>query len=276
MTLDGGVPHPVPAALVAPVTELVRRAGAAILSVYDAPEVATSLKHDRSPLTEADLASHRLIVHELGRLTPGIPVLSEEAADVPFEERSRWTAYWLVDPLDGTKEFLAKNGEFTVNVALVIDHLPALGVVGVPARDVIYSGVPGVGAWRVDGASPPRPIATRRPAAPVVRVVGSRSHRGDSLAGFLARIGAHELLPTGSALKFCIVAEGNADVYPRLGPTSEWDTAAAHAVLVAAGGAVVQADGAPLRYNTKSGLLNPSFIAFGDRGRDWVEALADR
>jgi 3'(2'), 5'-bisphosphate nucleotidase len=276
LTLAGRVPSPVPAALVAPVTEVVRQAGAAILRVYCATECATTLKHDQSPLTEADLASHRLIVQELARLTPGIPVLSEEAADVPFEVRSQWTAYWLVDPLDGTKEFLAKNGEFTVNVALVIDHEAALGVVGVPARDVIYSGVPGVGARRVDGTSPPRAIKTRRPAASVVRVVGSRSHRGDSLTGFLTRIGAHELIPTGSALKFCIVAEGDADVYPRLGPTSEWDTAAAHAVLVAAGGAVVQADGAPLRYNTKSGLLNPSFIAFGDPDRDWVAALADR
>ena len=276
MTADERVPRPVPAALVAPVTDLVRRAGEAILRVYRATEVAATVKSDQSPLTEADLASHRLIVHELGRLTPGIPVLSEEAADVPFEERSRWTAYWLVDPLDGTKEFLAKNGEFTVNVALVVDHVPALGVVGVPARDVIYGGVPGVGAWRVAGDSQPQPIRTRRPAAAVVRVVGSRSHRGDSLTGFLARIGPHELLPTGSALKFCIVAEGNADVYPRLGPTSEWDTAAAHAVLVAAGGAVVQVDGAPLRYNTKSALLNPSFIAFGDPDRDWVSALADR
>jgi 3'(2'), 5'-bisphosphate nucleotidase len=270
------VPSPVPAALVAPVTELVRQAGEAILRVYRATECATTLKHDQSPLTEADLASHRLIVEELARLTPGIPVLSEEAVAIPFEVRRRWTAYWLVDPLDGTKEFLARNGEFTVNVALVIDHEAAFGVVGVPARDVIYSGVPGVGAWRADGASPPRPIKTRRPAAAVVRVVGSRSHRGDSLTGFLTRIGAHELIPTGSALKFCIVAEGDADVYPRLGPTSEWDTAAAHAVLVAAGGAVVQADGAPLRYNTKSGLLNPSFIAFGDPERDWVAALADR
>lgn len=264
-----------PAQLLDAIVGIVRRAGDAILEVYSSSDVGATLKEDASPLTRADLAAHGLIAAALRALTPAVPVLSEEAAAIPFDERRRWPAYWLVDPLDGTREFLARNGEFTVNVALIVGHDAALGVVGVPARAKIYSGVPGVGASVLDGGERPRRITTQRPAATPVRVVGSRSHRGDSLDGFLARVGPHELIPTGSALKFCIVAEGGADVYPRLGPTSEWDTAAAQAVLVAAGGAVVTRDGEPLRYNTKADILNPHFLAYGDSGRDWLAALGD-
>ena len=264
-----------PAMLLEPVVGIVRRAGDAIMEVYASSDVGATLKDDDSPLTRADLASHRLIMAALGALTPGVPVLSEEATAIPFDERRRWPVYWLVDPLDGTREFLARNGEFTVNVALIVGHDAALGVVGVPARARVYTGVPGVGATRLEGAAGPKRIATRRPAANPVRVVGSRSHRGDSLDAYLARVGPHELVPTGSALKFCIVAEGGADVYPRLGPTSEWDTAAAQAVLVAAGGAVVTRDGAALRYNTKADILNPHFVAYGDAGRDWLAPLGD-
>ena len=257
-----------------PVVDIVRRASAAILQAYGAADVGATLKADESPLTRADLAAHRVLLDALSSLTPGIPVLSEEAVLRPFEERARWPAYWLVDPLDGTKEFLARNGEFTVNVALVVGHDAVLGVVGVPARDVIYTGVAGRGAARIEGPGSPRRIVTRRPAAQPVRVVGSRSHRGTSLDAFLGRIGPHELVPTGSALKFCIVAEGAADLYPRLGPTSEWDTAAAQAVLVAAGGSVVTPDGAPLRYNTKADILNPHFLASGDPEHPWLPAFA--
>jgi 3'(2'), 5'-bisphosphate nucleotidase len=264
---------PDPAVLLGPVTAIARRAAAAILQVYATSDVEATLKSDSSPLTAADLASHRLIASELQTLTPGIPVLSEESEAIAFAERRHWGAFWLVDPLDGTKEFLARNGEFTINVALIVGHEPALGVVGVPARDVIYTGIPGVGATRVDGGGPARAITTRRPAPARVRVVGSRSHRGASLDTLLARLGPHELVAVGSALKFCIVAEGSADFYPRLGPTSEWDTAAAHAVLVAAGGAVVTLQGQPLRYNTQAELLNPSFLAYGDPSRDWHAAL---
>lgn len=262
------------AALLEPVVAIVRAAGEAILKVYAATDVGITLKADETPLTLADLASHRLIVAALAELTPAVPVLSEEAAARSFEERRRWPSYWLIDPLDGTKEFIARNGEFTVNVALINGHDAALGVVGVPARNVIYTGVPTLGAHRVEGRMPPQRIATRRPAAVPVRVVGSRSHRGDSLDAFLAAIGPHELVPTGSALKFCILAEGAADLYPRLGPTSEWDTAAAQAVLVAAGGTVVTANGAPLRYNTKAEILNPFFLAAGDPTHAWLPAFA--
>lgn len=256
------------------VVRIVRSAGEAILEIYRSATIETRSKADDSPLTAADLASHRLIVESLASLTPELPVLSEESVAHPFEERRRWPAYWLIDPLDGTREFLARNGEFTVNVALIIGHEPVLGVVGVPVRDVIYTGIPGRGAARIDGEAPPRPITTRRPPASPLRVVGSRSHRGDSLEAFLARVGPHELVPVGSALKFCILAEGGADVYPRLGPTSEWDTAAAQGVLVAAGGGVRLTTGEALRYNTKADILNPHFVAYGDPDRDWFGALA--
>jgi len=173
-----------------------------------------------------------------------------------------------VDPLDGTKEFISRNGEFTVNVALVRDHRPVLGVVAAPALGLTYYAAEGVGAFRRRDGSAAEPIATRRAAAPLV-VVGSRSHRGDSLDAVLAKLGPHELRPMGSALKFCLVAEGSADFYPRLGPTSEWDTAAAQAVLEVAGGAVTTLDGTPLRYNERDTLLNPHFIAYGDGSRHW-------
>ena len=255
------------------VAAIAREAGREILEVYAAAAVAATAKADDSPLTAADLRSHRLIVERLRELTPELPVLSEEAADVPFAVRSQWRRYWLVDPLDGTREFLSRNGEFTVNIALIEDHAPALGVVHVPVTDTTYGGSPGVGAWRERrGAPAERILVSTRSAAPV-RVVGSRSHRGDSLDGFLERLGAHELLAIGSSLKLCLVAEGAADVYPRLGPTSEWDTAAAHAVLLAAGGAVSALDGTPLAYNTREQLLNPFFVAFGPRDRDWLALL---
>ena len=255
------------------VAAIAREAGREILEVYGAGAVASTAKADDSPLTAADLRAHRLILQRLGELTPELPVLSEEAADIPFAVRSQWRRYWLVDPLDGTREFLSRNGEFTVNIALIEGHEPALGIVHVPVTGTTYRGLPGEGAWRErGGAAAERLHVAARSAAPL-RVVGSRSHRGDSLDAFLGRIGAHELLAIGSSLKLCLVAEGASDVYPRLGPTSEWDTAAAHAVLLAAGGAVSALDGTPLAYNTREQLLNPFFVAFGPRDRDWLALL---
>jgi len=255
------------------VAGIAREAGREILEVYAAGAVASTAKADDSPLTAADLRSHRLIVQRLRELTPELPVLSEEAADVPFAARSRWPRYWLVDPLDGTREFLSRNGEFTVNIALIEGHAPTLGIVHVPVTDTTYRGLPGEGAWRERGGVAAEPIRVAARSAAPLRVVGSRSHRGDSLDAFLARVGAHELVAIGSSLKFCRVAEGAADVYPRLGPTSEWDTAAAHAVLLAAGGAVSALDGTPLAYNTREPLLNPFFVAFGPRDHDWLALL---
>lgn len=261
-------------ALAERVMAIARSAGREILEVYAEAAPGARAKADQSPLTAADLRSHSLIVGALRELTPDVPVLSEEAARPPYAERAGWARYWLIDPLDGTREFLSRNGEFTVNIALIEGHSPVLGVVHVPVTDTTYRGIPGEGAWRAVGAGRAQSVHVRVPAENPVRVVGSRSHRGDSLEGFLARLGSHELLAVGSSLKFCMVAEGAADVYPRLGPTSEWDTAAAHAVVAAAGGAVLRLDGEPLSYNTHEELLNPHFVACGDTQRDWVALLS--
>jgi len=260
-------------ALLDPVADIAGRAGREILEVYAAGSTAVTEKADDSPLTAADLRSHRLIVAALAALTPGLPVLSEEAADTPFAERRSWQRYWLVDPLDGTREFLSRNGEFTVNIALIEAHAAQLGVVHAPVTGVSYFGVAGAGAWRQHADSLRQPIHAGTHSATPLRVVGSRSHRGASLDAFLARVGSHELLEMGSSLKFCLVAEGAADIYPRLGPTSEWDTAAAHAVLSAAGGVVSDLEGAPLRYNVRAELRNPHFVAYGPRDRDWLALL---
>jgi 3'(2'), 5'-bisphosphate nucleotidase len=259
--------------LLMPVTEIARQAGREILEVYHGGEILATPKADASPLTVADLRAHRLIEDALEQLTPEIPVLSEEAAATPFAQRGGWQRYWLVDPLDGTKEFLSRNGQFTVNIALIDVHTPVLGVVHVPVSEVSYQGLPGIGAWRVVPGQQPCEIHVSVHSAAPPRVVGSRSHRGDSLDAFLARLGAHELLAVGSSLKFCMVAEAAADVYPRLGPTSEWDTAAAHAVVLGAGGTVSALDGTQLRYNTRAELLNPYFVVFGPRDRDWLALL---
>lgn len=265
----------VPADLAAPVARLARRAAEAILSVYAAPVTAV-LKDDQSPLTEADLAAHRLIVAGLAALTPDLPVLSEESEPLPTAVRRRWSSYWLVDPLDGTREFVSRNGEFTVNVALISRGRPVLGIVQVPVQDRCYVGIPGLGAWRSDGDGPGQPlrVAATPPGPP--RVLGSRSHRGSSLDAFLVALGPHELISAGSALKFCRLAEGAADVYPRLGPTSEWDTAAGQAVVEAAGGYVVELSGTPLAYNQREELLNPHFLACAGDPRPWLAMLAPR
>jgi 3'(2'), 5'-bisphosphate nucleotidase len=256
------------------VAGIARQAAAEILEVYASGDAGTTLKGDDSPLTQADLRAHRLIAAALGKLTPQIPMLSEEAADIPYAQRASWRRYWLVDPLDGTKEFLSRNGQFTVNIALIEDHIPALGVVHVPVTDTSYQGIIGTGAWVERAGHAVRPIRVSPSSASPVRVVGSRSHRGDSLDAFLARLGPHEMVPMGSSLKFCMVAEGAADVYPRLGPTSEWDTAAAHAVVTAAGGRVRTLEGTPLRYNMHEGILNPFFLVSGPEDRNWLALLS--
>ncbi|MGD8339490.1 MAG: 3'(2'),5'-bisphosphate nucleotidase CysQ [Gammaproteobacteria bacterium] len=241
-------------------------AGDAIMEIYER-EFSVELKDDRSPLTEADRAAHRIIVDRLGRLPLELPVLSEESGQDAFRNRLEWNRFWLVDPLDGTKEFIKRNGEFTVNIALIDRHAPVLGVVGAPALGSTYSGIAGVGAWKTNGDGPVR-IEVRRPAAEPLRVVGSRSHASPELATFLEQIGPHEIKPMGSSLKICLVAEGEADLYPRLGPTSEWDTAAAHAVLISAGGSMMDLTGEPLAYNAGESILNPHFLALGDDIRD--------
>ncbi len=251
---------------------LIRQAGEAILKIYNTDfEVET--KQDDSPLTAADLAAHRLIVSTLEQLTPDIPVLSEESSKIPFETRKTWNRYWLIDPLDGTREFVKRNGEFTVNIALIEGHRPVFGAVYAPVLDTLYYGIDGEGAYKQTGTQAAQPVRVTGPCQQPVRVVGSRSHAGDSLLQFLARLGEHEMVSMGSSLKLCLVAEGQADIYPRLGPTSEWDTAAAQAVVESAGGRVTTLDLKPLEYNTKDSLLNPYFLVFGDTGVDWATYL---
>jgi 3'(2'), 5'-bisphosphate nucleotidase len=252
--------------------QLAAKAGRAILDIYQS-DFAVEHKDDRSPLTEADLASHRTIVSGLTLLTPDVPVLSEESAALPYDTRRHWQRYWLVDPLDGTREFVKRNGEFTVNIALIENGRPVLGVVHVPVSGVSYFGQAGGGAFRQEADGKRHPIHVAERCQRPVRVAGSRSHAGDSLKAFLERLGEHEMVSMGSSLKLCLVAEGSADVYPRLGPTSEWDTAAAQAVVEGAGGQVTDTDLKPLRYNQKDSLLNPHFLVFGDSDVDWGQFL---
>ncbi|WP_018232735.1 3'(2'),5'-bisphosphate nucleotidase CysQ [Thioalkalivibrio thiocyanodenitrificans] len=248
---------------------IARQAGALILAVYEQDFHVTE-KTDRSPLTEADMAAHNHIVTALKDLTPALPVLSEESDRIPFSERSGWRTYWLVDPLDGTREFVKRNGEFTVNIALIHDHEPVLGVVYAPVLDLCYTAARGLGASRnASGAGPEAIRVGRRRRHPVV--AGSRSHGTERMGRLLERLGKHELISMGSSLKFCLVAEGRADIYPRLGPTCEWDTAAAQCVVCEAGGQVVDLQGEPLRYNTRESLRNPEFLVIGDER--WLDTL---
>jgi 3'(2'), 5'-bisphosphate nucleotidase len=245
------------------VVNLARNAGDAILRVYCEVDPAVEYKRDNSPLTQADMASHHLIVEGLARLTPEWPVLSEESKEIPYDDRIHWHNFWLVDPLDGTKEFLRRNGEFTVNIALMQSNAPVLGVVYAPAMDVMYFAAKGAGAWKSDGkASSPVPIRTAQSAHGHLRVVVSRSHGSgeENLDRFTGVAQRCEFVPMGSSLKFCLVAEGVADLYPRTGPTMEWDTAAAQCIVEQAGGRVTDIDGNPMQYN-KPVLLNPGFVA---------------
>lgn len=258
--------------LAAAACALARRAGEAILAVY-ASDFEVAHKDDASPLTRADLAAHGILAAGLAALPPGLPVLSEEAAtEVPAAERRHWRRYWLVDPLDGTREFIKRNDEFTVNIALVEDGVPVLGVVYAPALDEMAWAQAGQGAWIERAGSRRRLPGRPAPARPVVAV--SRSHRDADTARLLAGMGAHDTLAAGSALKFIRLAQGRADLYPRLGPTSEWDTAAGHCLLTESGGEVFDLGGRPLRYNQGDGLLNPSFLAVADAGAGWPRTLA--
>ncbi|HEX7339253.1 MAG TPA: 3'(2'),5'-bisphosphate nucleotidase CysQ [Rhodanobacteraceae bacterium] len=256
------------------VCELAVQAAAAILEVYSRDDFDVHQKEDDSPLTAADLASHKLIVAGLKRLTPDIPVLSEESAGIAWDTRRQWHRYWLVDPLDGTREFVKRNGEFTVNIALIDHQRTVMGVVQVPVTGDLYAASVNDGAWMQQGGKGERiQLATRKAASPLI-VAGSRSHGSERQQALLANLGEYTKVPMGSSLKFCLIAAGKADLYLRAGLTSEWDTAAAQCVLEQAGGAVMQLDGTPLAYNTKDSLLNPEFLAVGDTARDWPNQLA--
>jgi 3'(2'), 5'-bisphosphate nucleotidase len=244
------------------VIAIAREAAADILSVYEGA-FAVEHKDDRSPLTAADLASHRRIVAGLQALTPEIPVLSEESASIDIAQRGTWSRFWLVDPLDGTREFVKRNGEFTVNIALVEDGVATFGVIQQPVSDGLWHGAPGRGAFRRNGDADVA-IQVRKPASAPLRIAASRSHRDARTQALLDALSGSEAIACGSSLKFCRIAEGELDLYPRFGPTSEWDTAAGQAILEAAGGAVLDPRGRPFRYNQRDTLLNGDFVAFGD------------
>ncbi|PWW36962.1 3'(2'),5'-bisphosphate nucleotidase [Idiomarina loihiensis] len=239
------------------VKDIARDAGAAIMDIYQSDDFDVQKKADDSPLTKADLAAHDIICDGLRALDIQYPVISEESSDISWAQRKHWCRYWLVDPLDGTKEFIKRNDEFTVNIALIEKGVPILGVVYAPALDAMYTGERDRGAFLNDKAVS---VAMKEPET--LRVVRSRSHPSQETTDWLDALGKpYEMVPMGSSLKFCLVAEGKADIYPRLGTTSEWDTAAAHAVLSAAGGDVLTLNGEPLLYNQKEDYLNPHFIA---------------
>jgi 3'(2'), 5'-bisphosphate nucleotidase len=260
--------------LLAPVCEIARRAAQEILKVYESGDFGVVDKQDNSPLTRADLASHRTICEGLSQLTPDIPVFSEESAARPYSERSTWKRYWLVDPLDGTKEFIKRNGEFTVNIALIEGNAVALGVVQIPVSDTVYLAAKGAGAFKLVAGGAQIPLRTRTVDPKHIVAVGSRSHGGDALSAYLGKLpGEVSLISRGSSLKMCLIADGCADIYPRLGPTSEWDTAAAQCIVEQAGGVVVGLDMQPLQYNAKADLLNPSFLVLGDPTFEWGQYL---
>jgi 3'(2'), 5'-bisphosphate nucleotidase len=258
------------------VIELVLRAGEAIMPFWR-NGVKVNSKADASPVTAADMAAHELLDAGLRSLAPDIPVLSEEAADIPLAERAGWERWWLVDPLDGTKEFISGSEEFTVNVALVERGRVVFGVVGIPANGRCYYGGAGLGAWRAEPGMAGQAIRVRDDAPQgAFIVVASKRHSSPAqerlLAGLGESLGALEMANIGSSLKFCLLAEGEADCYPRLAPTSQWDTAAAQGVLEGAGGEVLDLQGEPLTYEARESLLNPSFLAL-PKGASWRAEL---
>ncbi|VAW59746.1 3'(2'),5'-bisphosphate nucleotidase [hydrothermal vent metagenome] len=247
---------------------IARTAGERILEIYNS-EYTIEHKADKTPLTTADLAADQIIKNGLKQLSPEIPVLTEESANIAFETRKLWNRYWLVDPLDGTREFIKRNGEFTVNIALIENHRSILGVINVPVTGIDYY------AWHKGHAYKHSPqkgierINVRKAIPGKLTIAGSRSHASSKLKEYLEKLGDIELLSVGSSLKSCMVAEGTVDLYPRLGLTSEWDTAAAQCIVEEAGGHITQIDLSDLRYNTKDSLLNPEFFVFGDNSIEW-------
>jgi 3'(2'), 5'-bisphosphate nucleotidase len=253
--------------------ELARQAGEEIMRFYQ-PGLAITWKKDASPLTAADSASHDFLVESLQSLIPDAPVISEESAELNHEDIAAWRCFWLVDPLDGTKEFLKGTNEFTVNVALIEAGQLILGVVHAPALHLTYYGLRNSGSWRQNGNDHPRAISTRPADSERISVVASKDHAGPLVETMLGRLSKPHLQSMGSSLKFCLVAEGKADLYLRDLPTMEWDTAAAQCVVEAAGGGVYSLDGKRLGYG-KTGLRNPAIMTVGDKAYDWAPLIAE-
>ncbi|MEH6575609.1 MAG: 3'(2'),5'-bisphosphate nucleotidase CysQ [Amphritea sp.] len=253
--------------LLPPLLEVAESAAKAIMRVYLRDDHGVQQKKDDSPVTEADLAAHHIIQQRLAILTPQIPPLSEEAADISYAERSQWHQFWLIDPLDGTKEFIRRNDEFTVNIALIEQGKPQLGVIYVPVTGICYYGGNQLGAWKKAPGKPAIRIHCKK-LGETLTIVASRRHGTDENAPILQALAGEfknfEKKSYGSSLKMCLIAEGKADFYPRLFPTSEWDTAAAQAIVEAAGGQILDTNLRPLTYNQRESLLNPFFYVIGD------------
>ena len=245
--------------LIISTVEIAKEAGKAITEIYNS-DFDYQLKKDLSPITAADNLSHNIITERLKILTPKIPILSEENCDIPYKIRSQWTQYWLVDPLDGTKEFIKKNGEFTVNIALIENNNPIFGIIHIPVTNETYWGSKVNGSFYSTENNDAEPISVSENNQNSMRIVASRSHPSEMLNSLLESIADYEIIEVGSSIKFCLIASGQADCYPRFGPTSEWDTAAGEAIVRFAGGHLVTANGDLMSYNLKRDYLNPNFI----------------
>lgn len=259
------------------VIELARQAGQLIMEIY-ASGFKVNNKTDNTPVTCADLAASELIVKKLSQLTPDIPILSEESVEISFSERRLWETYWLVDPLDGTKAFIDRTGEFSVNIALIHQNRPLIGVIFSPVKQCIFYASKGDGAFYLDNDQQEKRLRVREKCQQKVIVAGTKtSLHSAALQVFLKNLEkiftSYEVKFMGSSLKSCMVAEGVADVYARLGPTSEWDTAAAQCIVEEAGGLITDTQMNVLRYNTKESLLNPDFFVFGDQSIIWKQFL---
>jgi 3'(2'), 5'-bisphosphate nucleotidase len=259
------------------VKQVAKKAGDAIMAIYNSDDFDVQIKGDDSPLTKADLAAHRIIVDYLREKYADIPCLSEESKNITFDDRKDWTQCFIIDPLDGTKEFIARNGEFTVNIALVVEGKPILGVIYAPVLETTYSAAKGIGAFKQITGSDNNPIKVRslqqKDGKDHFTVVASRRHGLDKVETLCQNFPSYDLTSKGSSLKMCLVAEGAADLYPRLALTSEWDTAAAQAIVEEAGGQLLQLDYSDMTYNQKECLLNPFFLVLGDPAFDWKKEL---
>ncbi|MBF0470853.1 MAG: 3'(2'),5'-bisphosphate nucleotidase CysQ [Gammaproteobacteria bacterium] len=251
-----------------PILDLAIAAGEKIVEIYD-QGCCVEQKSDNTPVTIADYAAHDLIVAGLSIIAPEIPCLSEESEGITTAERQSWGRYWLVDPLDGTRDFINRTGEFSVNIALMERDCPVLGVIYAPITGMFYYAARGFGAWKGERGSSPHPIHVRRCDPQRVVVTCGRSTHSPLLQQFCERLPGYEIIRLGSALKSCLVAEGGADIYARFGPTSEWDTAAAQCVVEEAGGRVSDLALHPLRYNSRDHLLNPHFFVTGESDLYW-------
>lgn len=255
------------------IVSLAKQAGNQVLKIYQS-DFTVGYKADKSPITVADLASHECICQGLRNLTPDLPIISEESDPTSFQSRRLWKKYWLIDPLDGTKEFLEKNDEFTINIALIDQHKPRLGVIFVPSKNICYFAQQGLGAYKQIGQTQPELMLSRAwtEEQPITAVI-SRRHGLEKLKKFLAQFSSLHLVYCGSALKFCWLAEGLADIYPRFSPTFEWDTAAGQCILSEAGGLVIDNTGQELHYNRLSSLQIADFLAVADKRKHWLHYL---